>query len=109
MTITSILLAASAMALTASTAIADTYFEHGRTLDADDTLQLGLITSDAAGVLEIYDYHTGQQGKLLGARNLRAGANTDVRVDTGLPTRRDVIAIVRVDGQIVASKRFDVE
>ncbi|MFG5384939.1 hypothetical protein [Yoonia sp. R2-816] len=109
MSIKSTILASAAAATVATFGVADTYFETGRTLESDDTLELGLITTDNAAILEIYDYHTGQQGRLLGQQNLHVGANTDVRVDTGLPTRKDVIAIVTIDGQVVATKQFDIE
>jgi hypothetical protein len=108
MSVKTIILAAAAAAVTATAGAADTYFENGKNLDGGDVLELGLITADSAGVLEIYDYHTGQQGKLVGTERLTAGANTDVRVDTGLPQTRDVIAVVKIDGQVVASKQFDI-
>lgn len=108
MSVKTLFIAAAAAAITATAGAADTYFEQGRTLEAGDRLELGLVTADAAGVLEIYDYHTGQQGKLLGRERLNAGANTDVQVNTGLPASRDVIAVYKVDGQVVATKTFDI-
>lgn len=102
------LFAAAAIAVTATAGAADSYFEQGRTLDGGDVLSLGLITAEAPGVVEIYDFHSGTQGKLVGSERLSAGANTDVRVDTGLPQNRDIIALIKVDGQVVAQKQFDV-
>ncbi|MEJ6405177.1 hypothetical protein [Yoonia sp. 2307UL14-13] len=99
---------AAAVAVTATAGAADTYFEQGRTLDSGDVLELGLITAEGAGVVEIYDFHTGEQGRLLGTERLSAGANTNVRINTGLPVNRDVIAVVNIDGQIAAQKAFDV-
>ncbi|WP_341365674.1 hypothetical protein [Yoonia sp. BS5-3] len=91
-----------------ATVWADTYFENGHTLEASDMLDLGLITSDGAGQVEVYDFHTGEIGALLGTENIHEGANTDVRVSTGLPVRRDVLVVVRVDGQVLAEKAFEV-
>ena len=108
MSIKSIVFAAAAVAVTATAGAADSYFEQGRTLDGGDVLELGLITADAAGVVEIYDFHTGSQGALVGSERLSAGANTNVRIDTGLPQNRDVIALIKIDGQVVAQKQFDV-
>ncbi len=108
MSLKSIVFAAAAVAVTATAGAADSYFEQGRTLDAGDVLELGLITADGAGVVEIYDYHTGAQGALVGSERLSAGANTNVRVNTGLPQTRDVIALIKIDGEVVASKPFDV-
>lgn len=108
MSIKSIVFAAAAVAVTATAGAADSYFEQGRTLEGSDVLELGLITAEGAGVLEIYDFHGGQQGKLVGSERLSAGANTDVRVNTGLPQNKDVIALIKIDGEVVASKTFDV-
>ena len=109
MTFKTFALAAAAAAITATAGAADTYFEQGRSLDRGDVLELGLITAESAGVLEIYDYHTGQQGRLIGTERLNAGANPDVRVNTGLPQNRDVLAVVKIDGQVAASKPFNID
>jgi len=108
MSIKSIILAAAAVTVTATAGAANTYFEQGRTLEADNVLELGLITAEGPGIVSIYDYRTGQQGALLGQRRLREGANTNVRVGTGTTTRRDVLAVVTVGGEIVATKKFDI-
>ena len=108
MSIKTLFIAAAAATVTATAGAADTYFEQGRTIDGGDILEFGLITAEGAGVVEIYDYHTGQQGKLVGSENLFSGANPDVRVNTGLPQNRDVLAVVKVDGEVVATKAFDV-
>jgi hypothetical protein len=101
---------AFALAVTAaSVATADTYFETGKTLDAGGLLELGLVTSEGDGVIEVYDYHTGTVGRLLGTEDVHSGANTDVRVHTGLPVKNDVLVVVKVDGQVVAEKEFDVK
>jgi hypothetical protein len=108
MSIKTIILAA-AVAATGSFASAESYFEHGRTLDADDTLELGLVRSESAGLVEIYDFHKGVQGKLLGSERVRAGANTDVRVHVGFERSRDVLAVISIDGQAVASKVYEID
>ncbi len=107
MSIKTIILAA-AVATTGSFAAADSYFENGRTLDRDDTLELGLIRAEGAGVVEIYDFHRGVQGELLGTETVNAGANTDVRVNVGFQRSKDVLAVISVNGQNVASKAYDI-
>lgn len=103
-------IAALTMALTGATfAQADTYFENGSTLTRGDILDLGLVTSDGQGQVEVYDYHTGTIGALLGAEDIHQGANTDVRVSTRYPVNRDVLVVVRVDGEILAEKAFDIK
>ncbi|WP_341368039.1 hypothetical protein [Yoonia sp. BS5-3] len=107
MTIKTIILAA-AVATTGSFAAADSYFENGRTLDRDDTLELGLVRADGAGVVEIYDFHTGVRGALLGTETVQAGANTDVRVNVGFPRTQDVLAVINIEGQDVVTKVYDI-
>lgn len=107
MSIKTIILAAAVVA-TGSFASAESYFENGRTLDQDDTLELGLVRADSAGLVEIYDFHRGVQGKLLGSETLRAGANTDVRVGVGFSRTKDVLAVITIDGQQVVTKAYDI-
>ncbi|PUB16360.1 hypothetical protein [Yoonia sediminilitoris] len=106
MSIKTLILAAAAATVTASAGAADTYFEVGPNLEAGDILELGLITADGKGIVEIYDFRTGTQGKLLGTQSLNAGANPDVRVKTGLPATGNVLAVVKVDGATAATKSF---
>lgn len=109
MSIKSIALVAATIAATASVASADSYFEYGRTLDSSDVLQLGTVRADAGGVIEIYDFHSGQAGALLGSKELNAGVNTNVRIDTGLPATSDVIALLKVNGEVAVSKIYDID
>lgn len=109
MSIKSIALIAATVAATASGASAANYFEFGRTLNPSDVLQLGTVRADEGGVVEIYDYRTGQAGALLGVEELHAGVNTNVRVNTGLGTTSDVIALLKVGGEVVASKVYDID
>ena len=108
MSIKTIALAAATLAATASFASADNYFEIGTNLDNGSVLELGLVRSDADGIVNIYSYNAGVQGKLLGSEMVRAGANTDVRVNVGSVTTRDVIAVLEVNGQAVISKDYDI-
>ncbi|MEO0916597.1 MAG: hypothetical protein AAFY31_06390 [Pseudomonadota bacterium] len=89
-------------------AFSDTYFGYGTTLDEGSPIELGLITSDAAAVVEVYEMRGSEPGTLLGSEEIHAGANADVRVDTGMPVRNDILAVIRINGQIVAEKEFKV-
>lgn len=109
MSIKSIALAAATVAATASFASADSYFQFGERLDSASTLDLGLVRADSAGVVEIYDFHKGELGALLGTEMVNAGANTDVRVNVGTPPSQDVIAVLKIDGQTVAERDFDID
>jgi hypothetical protein len=109
MSIKSIALVAATIAATASVASADSYFGFGERLESSSTLELGLVTSEGAGVVEIYDYAKGEIGKLLGTESVNAGANADVRVNVGIPPRQDVIALLKVGGVTVAERDFDID
>ena len=108
MTLKNIILAAAAVAATAS-AVSANSFDVDTRIDEGDRLELGLIVADNTGTVEVYDYRLGTQGKLLGSAPIHAGANTQVFVSTGLPATSDVLAVLTVNGQAVASQVFDVE
>ncbi len=109
MSIKSIALIAATIAATASVASADSYFEFGERLDSSSTLDLGLVTSEGAGVVEIYDYSTGEIGKLLGTEMVNVGANADVRVNVGIRPKQDVIALLKVGGETVAERDYNID
>ncbi|MEM6374338.1 MAG: hypothetical protein AAF727_16400 [Pseudomonadota bacterium] len=109
MSIKTIALAAATVAATASFAAADSYFAYGERLDSASTLDLGLVRAEGAGVVEIYDFHKGEIGALLGTEMVNAGANTDVQVNVGIRPTQDVIALLKVDGETVAQRDFDID
>lgn len=95
--------------LIAASAVADTsYFSYHYGLADEDTLDLGTVTSVGDGVVEIYSYHGGEVGNLLGTEEVHAGANSDVRVNLGMPPRTDVVAVLNVQGQTVATRHYTV-
>jgi hypothetical protein len=106
MSIKAFAIAAVALASTASVASATNYFELPRAQDATSIIELGLVRAEADGIVEIYSRADGEQSMLLGTEAVRAGANTDVRVNTGAPARNDVIAVLKVDGEIVATETY---
>ena len=108
MSIKSIALVAATIASTASFAAADSYFEYNENLDSASVLDLGLVRAEGAGVVEIYDFATGEIGALLGTEAVNAGANSDVRVNVGIRPKQDVIAVLKVDGQTVAQRDYDI-
>jgi len=108
MTIKSILIAA-AVAATGTSASADSFFKFQERLDDRSVLELGSVTSEGNGIVEIYDFHKGEIGELLGTEAVTAGANSDVRVNLGVPPRQDVIALLKVDGQVVAQRDYEID
>lgn len=92
----------------ASVTSAESYFVCMGSLPTDAMLELGTITSDGPGVVEIYDYRLGEKGKMLGSFEVNEGANPDVRFDLGMPPLGDLLAILTVNGEVVASNVYDV-
>lgn len=109
MSIKTLVIAAATVAMTASAASADSFFSFGDTLDAGAVAELGTVKAQADGVVEIYNYAGGQIGALLGSEEVHAGANKNVRVQIGTQYLNDVIAVLKVDGQTVASQDYDID
>jgi len=107
MSIKSIALIAATVAVTAGAASAN-QLPFGENLDAGNTLELGTVTADNAGFVEIYDYSKGVRGDLLGVEAVRAGANTNVKVDVGIFGNDDVLAVLTANGQEVLTKDYDI-
>jgi len=105
MTFKTLTIAAAATTLLASAAAANT-FSYTSGFDSQ-SVDLGAVTANGAGVVEIYDYHAGQQGALLGVEAVNPGANYDVSVTLDQPAVNDVLAVLTVDGQVVATQELD--
>jgi len=105
--IKSIILATATVAASASLATANNSFPTGESFEASDTFRFDVLRADGPGVLAIYDYSGGERGKLLGTEEVRAGVNTDVKVNLGLGAFQDVLAVLSVNGQEVLIKDYD--
>lgn len=108
MSIKSLAIASTAVIVMASGAAADSYFGFGQTLPDASTVELNLVTAESAGVVEIYDFARGETGDLLGAASVNAGANSDLRIDIGSRNLTDVIAVLKIDGAVVATQAYDI-
>lgn len=102
------LVLAAAVAATGSVAAADSYFTLTDRLDNSTIVNIGTVSADAAGVVELYDFSRGEAGRLLGTTNVNAGANTHVRVNLDARPRQEVLAVLKIDGQVVAERQYDV-
>ena len=106
MSIKSLALIAATVAATGSAVSADSYFGFKGALDSNSALELGLVRAEGDGIVEVYDYRLGEPGQLLGAEMVNGGANQDVRIKVGIAPRNDVIALLKVDGEVVAQHRY---
>jgi hypothetical protein len=108
MSVKAFAIATAALVSTASVASATSYFELPRTQGVTSTVELGLVRAEGQGVVEIYDILDTDFAAPIGVQAVNLGANDDVRINTGAPVRRDVVAVLRVDDEIVATERFRV-
>lgn len=97
--------AAIATTILASTAAANS-FSYNEGFESQ-SIELGAVTADGEGVVSLYDFHAGEQGALLGTEAVMAGANSDVRVILDQPAQRDVLAVLTIDGQVVATQELE--
>ena len=107
-TFKSIALAAATVAATASIASANNAFPFGESFEQTDQFELSFVRADAAGEIQIFDYHHGVRGALLGTEAVNAGVNTNVKIDLGLGANRAVLAVLNINGQDVLTKDYDV-
>lgn len=102
-------LVAATLAIAATSASAYSSFSLNEVQDSDNIVQMGPIMSDGMGVVEIYDFHGGTQGRLLGTETVYAGANTDVRIPLGTTASETLLALLKVDGQVMDRQVIRVE
>lgn len=102
-------IAAALTAATATFAVADTSYivDFDQERAASSSLDIATIRAASDGVVEIYDYHAGSTGALLGSEQVFAGANADTKVNLGRTPIHDVLAVLKVDGQIVDTLEID--
>ena len=106
---TRLALSLAALAASAPLAAADTYFTGlSEVQKHDGIIELGTISSDGDGMVQVYSFQRGEKGLLLGQEPLHAGANPDVSVSVPLSSTRFTTALAEivVDGEVVTSQRI---
>lgn len=94
---------------TSTTAVSAFSIQAEQVQSSDGVLNLGLVTSEADGVIEIYDIDDTAMAEMLGSETVTAGANTDVKITLMRATDSDVMAVLRVDGAVVATTEVDLD
>jgi len=97
-------LLAAALVATSGAASASSRFSLNEVQDSSSLIELGTVVADGDGVVELYEYHGAQAGRLLGQEAVKAGANSDVKVPVGTTFANDLLAVIKVDGQVVAEQ-----
>lgn len=103
------LFAAVAALTLATTATAESFFSYQNKLDRATTLRLGQVVSEGAGTVSVYSFHRRKQGALLGSVRVNSGANYNVRVNIRQRPTTELIAVLTVNGQTVATRHYDIE
>lgn len=98
-----------ASAATVASADASYILDLNTNREAASSVNLETIRATSDGVVEIYDYHGGEQGELLGTKNVFAGANSDVRVQIGAASNDDLLAVLKINGQVADTFHIDVK
>lgn len=75
----------------------------------DGVIELGTVTAQADGVIEIYDAGDTEMATILGSEPVTAGANTDVKVTLTTQPISDVVAVLRVNGEVVAQETIELD
>jgi len=92
------LVAATLLTAAGSAAFAGAnYIKAGDAQNTNSGVTLELVRADSDGVIYAYDARTGTDGKVLGSTPVKAGANTDVRVNFKTPALNDVLAVLYTD------------
>ena len=97
-------LLAAALVATAGAASASNTFGLNEVQTSGHLIELGTVVADGNGVVEVYEYQAAQQGRLLGSDAVHAGANSDVKVSLGSTAVNNFLAVLTVDGQVVAQQ-----
>ncbi|SLN23887.1 hypothetical protein [Roseisalinus antarcticus] len=98
-----IALALAATVSTASLASADSYFGIIDAQGGSSILDLGTVVSETGGVVEIYKGDT-----VIGSQAVRAGANSNVRINVNATPVSDVTAVLRSGDQVLDEARIDI-
>jgi hypothetical protein len=94
---------------TSTTAVSAFSIQAEQVQQSDGVINLGLVTSEADGVIEIYDIDDTELTEMLGSGAVTAGANTDVKITMMRAADSDVMAVLRVDGVVVATTEVDLD
>lgn len=94
----------AALVGSATFAAAESTFTLPLVQDDDSIVELGRINADGDGVVHIYALDAGKMGALIGSEGIRAGTNTDVRVPLIDNPKQDAMAVLEVNGAVVAQQ-----
>lgn len=101
-------IALAAIAASATIASADVSYLSTFAMEQQrgNKVEMGTVRAASDGVVEIYSFHTGVQGDLLGSTTVNAGANSNVDVSIARPST-DAIAVLKVNGQVVDTQKIN--
>ena len=69
-----------------------------------NSVEFSTVVANGNGAVELYEYQGAQQGRLLDTDAIHAGVNTDVKVSVDGSVANSFLAVLTVDGQVVAQQ-----
>jgi hypothetical protein len=109
MTTRTLALTAALVMGSATLASAESTFYLERIQDADDIVRFSNVLAEEDGVVEVYSFRQGRIGDLLGRESVSQGVNSDVMISVRTQPVGDLMAVLKVDGQVVASQEVDLD
>jgi len=102
------LAAAAVVAVAGSAAFAGpNYIFPGASNEVKSVATVDLVRADENATLQVYDFHAGERGDLLGSTNVNAGANSNVKVRLSRSATSDVqYVLVGDNGSTLAVKKL---
>lgn len=105
-----IALAIATVAVSAVSAAANSGFIHNKdTQDIQSQVWLDVVATNTPAEVQVFDYHKGRKGDLLGAKSIRAGSSHDLRVNLDKTTSHDVLVVLSANGQVLDTFEVDNE
>lgn len=102
------LAAAAVVAVAGSAAVAGpNLIFPGSSNEVKSVATVDLVRADENATLEVYDFHGGERGALLGSTDVNAGANTNVKVQLSQNALNDVqYVLVGDNGSTLAVQKL---
>src|SRR5688572_28308959 len=95
---------AAALFVTAGMASASNTFGLNEVQSSGKLIEFGTVVATGDGVVELYEYQGTQRGRILGTDVVHAGASTVVRLSVGVTAASRLLAVLKVDGDVVAQQ-----
>lgn len=80
------------------------FIDTAEKISASQGLNIDLVNASSAAVLEVYTLTNGAADQLVSSRDLAAGVHTDLRLSSPKTPTADLIAVLKINDQVVDSQ-----